>query len=121
EIASRNHSGDEQIESALAIFNERSVPALCALVAESKALVAIDAASIDDVLMTALESRHRVQVTRGITLIALIGASLRSAKSVLSAPLAALESVPLAFIHAGSSEHTALIGLRDEHAAEALM
>lgn len=108
------------LERALAILNEQRISLFCVLLAESRAIVAVDAGAFTDIAMTGLEGTYHVERTDGTAILCMIGASLREMPSVLSAPLAALDGIPISFVAAGSSDHIILLGLHDVDAVDAL-
>ncbi len=101
------------IERGLALFTEHCVPFHCALMAEARALLAVQTSACSDILMAGLESIYNVETTPDAAILCMIGARLRESPSVLSIPLCALGPVPVTFVAAGSSDHIILLGMRD--------
>jgi len=108
------------LERALTILREQRIPSYCALLAESRAVIAVDAGAVDDIAMAGLEGTYHVETTEETAILCMIGASLRETPSILAAPLAALDGIPIFFVAAGSSDHIVLLGLRESDAVEAL-
>lgn len=108
------------MERALGLFAEHDVPVLCAQLAESRAVVTVPSDLFHDVIRAALESVCRLETEAGSALLCMTGAALRRTPAAIAEPLAALEGIPVGFVAAGSSEHILLVGVPQEHCADAL-
>jgi aspartate kinase len=112
--------GPAPVARALALFAENETPLHCAFLAETRALATVESSCFNDVLMTALESTCRVEISHGMALLCLTGAALRQTPAALGEPLAALDGIPVSFVGAGSSEHILLVAVPESRAPEAL-
>lgn len=121
DISDRNGIGDSSVEESLWLFARHGITLQCALVVESRALAIVETNSIDDVMMTELESRFHVKLGANTAVLALIGAALRTTPDAITGCLHALAPWPVRFVIAGSSEHIVLVGLDEAHAREALV
>ena len=113
--------GRTVIDSAIGTFARYDAPIECAVIAEARASVAIPEAIWNDRLRAALESLCSVTVRKNMALLCMVGSGLRDTPALLSAPLAALGTVSLRMVSAGSSDHIILAGLDEELANDALL
>lgn len=112
--------GSASVEEALGVFANRDVPMQCALLAESRGLVAVPSSAVDDILLAALESRCLLAREENVALLCLTGASLQATPGVLGRAFEAFDEIPITFVAAGTSEHIVLVGVPDDNAVEAL-
>lgn len=107
-------------QKALGIFAAHNLPIQCAAVAEARAIITVESAGFNDVILAGLESDYAVELLPAMAVIGLIGAGLRSQPGIISTPLSALGAIPISFVVAGSSDHIILLGVAEQHATEAL-
>jgi aspartate kinase len=111
---------EQSIEEALMAFAHHGVPVQCAITAESRATVVVASNTFNDILLADLERSCRVEIREDMALLCMTGSGLRSESGILSDPLSAVSHIPLAFVAAGSSDNTVLLGLDDSNVHEAI-
>lgn len=107
-------------QKALGTFAVHNLPIQCAAIAEARAIITVEAAGFNDVILAGLEANYAVELMPGMAVLCMIGAGLRNQPGIISTPLSALGAVPISFVIAGSSDHIILLGVTEQHAAEAL-
>lgn len=107
-------------QKALGTFAAHNLPIQCAAIAEARAIITVEAAGFNDVILAGLEANYTVELMPGMAVLCMIGAGLRNQPGIISTPLSALGAVPISFVIAGSSDHIILLGVTEQHAAEAL-
>ena len=113
--------GPAPVQRAIASFAAHEITLHCALFAETRALAAVRASELDDLLMAALEAECTVAAEHGLAILGLTGSELQSAATEIASAIAALEGIPLVFTSIGTSDHLLLIGVPESHATAALV
>jgi len=121
ELRPRRESGDRaDIDRALGLFGLHGAPIECAVVAESRASLVVNADRVSPLLQTALESTCHVDAISDTALLCLIGSGLRSTPALLVRALAPLEDISISMMCGGSSDHLVLLALAERDAESAL-
>lgn len=107
-------------QKALGTFAAHNLPIQCAAIAEARAIISVETAGFNDVILAGLEANYVVELMPSMAVLCMIGAGLRSQPGIISTPLSALDTIPISFVVAGSSDHIILLGVAEHHAAEAL-
>lgn len=113
--------GKKIIDTAMGTFARYDVPIECAVIAEARASVVVAASHWNDRLRAALESVCDVTMRKEIALLCLIGSGFRETPALLSGSLAALGSISIRLVAAGSSNHIILAALDERHVDAALV